>query len=54
MARIRRCVAKKLNRRVEIVSCYKGGYDGYVANKIMLCKRPNAGTTASLLTIHIT
>jgi hypothetical protein len=39
MARIRRCVAKELNRRVEIVSCYKGGYDGYVANKIRLCKR---------------
>jgi transposase len=54
MVRIGRRIAEQLGKRVEIFSCYEAGYDGYVANKIMLCKRPNAGTTASLLTIHIT
>src|SRR5215471_18402387 len=31
MARIRSRVAKELDRRVEIVSCYEAGYDGVLA-----------------------
>src|SRR6516162_6951388 len=35
MARIRRRVAKELNRRVEIVSCYEAGYDGFWLHRLL-------------------
>jgi transposase len=35
MARIRRYAAEQLHKRVEIVSCYEAGYDGFWLHRLL-------------------